>query len=151
MAATWKPIVPGLPTVEKVSSSDLEKLTLADQADQLFRRLPEAARAEAERVLTLALVTVSCYLDVMRHAEELAPKPEPPATEPVPEPVPEPPDALKKKYITAAELADVLGLTPQHIYRLAREGKIPSVQFGDRTRRFEVERVWSEWMRRGGR
>lgn len=59
------------------------------------------------------------------------------------EPEPRDPDSLfgGDDYLTAHQVSALIELTPQHIYRLAREGKIPSVQFGDRTRRFPRQEI----------
>jgi excisionase family DNA binding protein len=52
----------------------------------------------------------------------------------------------KDQALKAAELAKLLGVTRQHIYKLAAEGTIPSFQVGAAVR-FDPEQI-AEWLRR---
>ena len=52
----------------------------------------------------------------------------------------------KNQALKAAELAKLLGVTRQHIYKLAAEGTIPSFQVGTAIR-FDPEQL-AEWLRR---
>ena len=52
----------------------------------------------------------------------------------------------KDQALKAAELAKLLGVTRQHIYKLAAEGTIPSFQVGTAIR-FDPEQL-AEWLRR---
>ena len=52
----------------------------------------------------------------------------------------------KDQELKSAELAKLLGLTRQHIYKLAAEGTIPSFQVGTAIR-FDPEQL-AEWLRR---
>ena len=43
--------------------------------------------------------------------------------------------------VDAAELARILGVTPEQVLRLGRQGRIPRVVVGRRTVRFDVDQV----------
>jgi excisionase family DNA binding protein len=47
------------------------------------------------------------------------------------------------RLLTAAEVADALGVTVERVWELTREGKIPAVKFGGRTYRYHPARVAS--------
>lgn len=47
---------------------------------------------------------------------------------------------MNNKLLTADQVAEVLGMRTDFIYRLAREGRIPHLRFG-RTLRFRAEAV----------
>lgn len=52
----------------------------------------------------------------------------------------------KEQALKAPELARLLGVTRQHIYKMAAEGTIPSFQVGAAVR-FDPEQI-AEWLRR---
>ena len=66
-------------------------------------------------------------------------------TEPLVEP--EDPDRL----ITADEVARLMGVTPDYIWKLAREEKIPYIPVGDRRKMFRRSRIlaWFDEIERG--
>lgn len=44
-------------------------------------------------------------------------------------------------YLTAAEVADMLGITPKTLRRLVAEGVLPAYRLGPRMLRFKAEEV----------
>ena len=53
------------------------------------------------------------------------------------------------KLLTAPEVAEILRLRVDHVYKLSREGKIPCLQFG-RSYRYREESIES-WLRESER
>lgn len=47
----------------------------------------------------------------------------------------------ESKMLTAKQLADILQMSEQVIYRLSRTGEIPSLKIGKKTIRFELDKV----------
>jgi excisionase family DNA binding protein len=47
------------------------------------------------------------------------------------------------RLLTAAEVADALGVSKERVWELTREGKIPAVRLGGRTYRYHPARVTS--------
>jgi excisionase family DNA binding protein len=45
------------------------------------------------------------------------------------------------RLLTAAEVADALGVPVERVWELTREGKIPAARLGGRTYRYHPERV----------
>jgi excisionase family DNA binding protein len=57
--------------------------------------------------------------------------------------------ATLQKLIDAKEAAEILGITPETLYKYARVGIVPSIKFGD-ILRFDYEAL-REWIRTGSR
>jgi excisionase family DNA binding protein len=57
---------------------------------------------------------------------------------------------VSDRLLTAEDVAQILGMRTDFIYRLAREGRIPHLRFG-RTLRFRAEAIetWLEEQERG--
>jgi excisionase family DNA binding protein len=57
---------------------------------------------------------------------------------------------MADRLLDAEQVADLLGLRVDHIYKLARQGRIPHLRFG-RVLRFRVESIdrWLEEQERG--
>jgi excisionase family DNA binding protein len=49
--------------------------------------------------------------------------------------------ASTPKYLTADQLGELLQLSTKSVLQLAKRGKIPSINVGPRSRRFDLERV----------
>lgn len=128
------------------ATKGLPLTSLEIEAAEFLERIPPAARVDADRAVTLALMAITAMLDLRARLKELEPKPAPP---PPPEPKAEP-SPTAAKYISAKELAEIIGLTPQRVLYLARVGKIPCVRFGAQTVRFNIEDVWRAY-KKGGR
>ena len=50
-------------------------------------------------------------------------------------------DGQMTELLTANEVSKILNLTLASVYRLAREGDIPSVKFNERTVRFDPDEI----------
>ena len=57
---------------------------------------------------------------------------------------------MTDRLLTAEEVAEMIGMTPDYVYALSRRSAIPTITFG-RTRRYRREAVvaWLEQMERG--
>lgn len=55
-----------------------------------------------------------------------------------------------EKLLTAEQVADIVGMTPDYVYSLSRRGKIPVITFG-RQRRYRRESIeqWLSELERG--
>ena len=51
------------------------------------------------------------------------------------------PDRLPEPFVKVEVVAEFLNLNPATVYRWAVKGKIPSHEFGPRTRRFRLSQV----------
>jgi len=56
---------------------------------------------------------------------------------------------MDSRILVAAEVAELLRVSEQRVYELARTGKIPTIRLGARQYRFS-ERAITEWAERGG-
>jgi excisionase family DNA binding protein len=52
---------------------------------------------------------------------------------------------VSRRLLTALQVADLIGMRVDYVYKLSREGKIPVVPFG-RTYRYRAESI-EEWLR----
>lgn len=52
--------------------------------------------------------------------------------------------------LTASEVAEIIGMTPDYVYALSRRGRIPTITFG-RQRRYRREQIdaWLEQVESG--
>jgi excisionase family DNA binding protein len=57
---------------------------------------------------------------------------------------------VSDKLLTAEEVAEIVGMTPDYIYTLSRRGRIPTITFG-RQRRYRRESIdqWLSELERG--
>ena len=51
---------------------------------------------------------------------------------------------MTDRLLTAEQVADLIGMTPDYVYALSRRGRIPTITFG-RTRRYRREAI-EQWL-----
>jgi excisionase family DNA binding protein len=50
-------------------------------------------------------------------------------------------DIQMTRLLTAFDVSEMLGITPYHVYRLAKEGTLPSYKFSSKNVRFKQEDI----------
>jgi excisionase family DNA binding protein len=57
---------------------------------------------------------------------------------------------MSGQLLTAEQVAELIGMTPDYVYALSRRGRIPTITFG-RTRRYRRESIeqWLDELERG--